>query len=215
MAEVKHGMDLLLSQYKNSPNLKKYIQCFLDELDVVSSAMSDSVKYRYLADSFGVMVDDIAYIVGASRTLYGAAALGFFGYYENPAAESTGDDNNPLVGGILRSDSDRSSGDFVRTDAQLKNAIRARIVKIVSNCCIEDLIVFCDLVLGRELDMEIVEGPLKLEFKVHETLPTADRVLLSFMIPDIKPAGITAKLEDDSGNIALVYYSKDYPARVI
>jgi len=215
MAEAKRGLDMLLSQYKHSTNLKKYIQCFLDEFAEISEQMENIVKYRYLADSFGVMVDDIAYLVGASRTLYGAAALGFFGYYENPAAEGTGDDGNKNVGGILRSDSDRNSGDLVRTDAQLKNAIRARVLKNMTNCNIEDLLTFCDLVLGRELDMEIVESKLRMDFIVHETLPTADRVLLSFMLPDIKPAGITVTLKDDSGNIALVYYSKDYPAQVI
>lgn len=215
MAEPKRGLGMLLSQYKHSPNLKKYIQCFLDEFKEIEQAMKDVVKYRYLADSFGVMVDDIAYLVGASRILYGAAALGFFGYYENPAAESTGDDNRPGVGGILRSDSDRNSGDFIRTDAQLKNAIRGRIIKTVTNCCIDDLLLFCDLVVGRELDLEIVEGDLKMDFIVHGTLPTTERVLLSFMIPDIKPAGIQCTLKDDSGNIALVYYSTDYPANVI
>lgn len=212
---TKRGLDMLLSQYKHSPNLKKYIKCFLDELAEVQTALDNVVKYRYLADSFGVMVDDIAYLVGASRVLYGAAALGYFGYYENPAAESTGDDTRPGVGGILRSDSDRTSGDFVRTDTQLKSAIRARIIKLVTNCNIDDLILFCELVVGRELDLEIVEGVLELNFIVHETLSVPERVLLSFMIPDIKPGGITATLKDDSGNIALVYYSTDYPSDVI
>lgn len=215
MAEERKGLDMLLSQYKHSTNLKKYIKCFLDEFAEVHIALDDIVKYRYLADSFGVMVDDIAYLVGASRTLYGAASLGFFGYYENPAAEGTGDDSNKNVGGILRSDSDRSSGDLVRTDVQLKNTIRARIIKLTTNCKIEDIIKFSELVLGRSLDIEIVEGNLKMDIVVHETLSITDRVLLAFMLPDIKPSGITLTLADDSGNIALVYYSKDYPAKVI
>lgn len=214
MAE-KRGLSMLLSQYKSSTNLKKYIKCFLDEFSEVEQANSDVIKYRYLANSFGVMVDDIAYLVGASRVLYGAAALGYFGYYENPAAESAGDDNKPGVGGILRSDSDRSSGDFVRTDVQLKDVIHARIIKCITNCCVDDLLAFCDLVVGRTLDLEIVEGVLKMDFIVHETLSVPERVLLSYMIPDIKPAGVTATLSDNSGNIALVYYSKDYPASVI
>lgn len=215
MADKKRGLEMLLSQHKSSTNLQKYIKCFLDELAEVEQVMSDINKYRYLANSFGVMVDDIAYLVGASRVLYGAAALGYFGYYDNPAAESTGDDNRPGVGGILRSDGDRESGDLVRSDLQLKNAIRARIIKCVSNCRIDDILAFCDLVVGRSLDLEIVEGNLKMDFIVHSTLPVSDKVLLSFMIPDIKPVGITATLKDDSGNIALVYYSKDYPASVI
>lgn len=151
----KQGLNMLLSQYSQSPNLRAYIQCILDEFAEIKQANADVVKYRYLADSFGVMVDDIAYLVGASRTIYGAASLGFFGFFTNPSAYPAGDDNDPSLGGILRSDSDKESGDFVRTDAQLKNAIRARIIKIVGNCNIEQLITYVDLVLGREIDLEI------------------------------------------------------------
>lgn len=207
----KHGLDMLLSQYRQSPNLKKYIQCILDEFAEVKQAMEDTIKYRYLADSFGIMVDDIAYIVGASRVIYGASALGYFGFYSNPGAYPAGDDNNPAVGGILRSDNDRESGDFVRTDAQLKNAIHARIIKITGNCNIEQMIAYIELVIGRTLDIEIKEGHKKMDFIVHGTLSISERVLMAYMLPDFKPTGISITLKDDSGDIALVYVSKDYP----
>ena len=208
---AKHGIDMLLSQYKNSPNLKAYINCFIDEFAEVKKAIADTIKYRRLADSFGVMVDDIAYLVGASRIIYGAESLGFFGFYSNPAAYPAGDDNNPAVGGILRSDTDRESGDFTRTDAQLKDAIRARIIKNYTNCMIEDILDFCDLVLDEELDLEIVEGFQKMDFIVHRTLTVQQKILMAHMLPDIKPAGISITLSDDAGEIALVYSSVTYP----
>ena len=207
----RHGLDLLLSQYKQSTNLQKYIKCFIDEFAEVKQAMSDSVKYRYLADSFGVMVDDIAYLVGASRTIYGAASLGFFGFFTNPGAFPAGDDNDPSVGGVLRSDGDKESGDFVRTDSQLKNAIRARIIKIVGNCNIEQLITYVDLVLGREIDLEIKEGHQKMVFIVHGKLSVAEKVLMAYMLLDFKPVGISISLKDDDGPISLVYVSNVYP----
>lgn len=207
----KHGLDMLLSQYYHSPNLKKYIQCILDEFAEVKQAMADSVKYRYLADSFGVMVDDIAYIVGASRIIYGAAALGFFGFYSNPGAYPAGDDNDPTVGGVLRSDADKESGDFVRSDPQLKDAIRARILKITGNCNIEQLITYIELVIGRELDLEIKEGHQKMDYIVHGKLSISERVLMAYMLPDFKPVGISISLADDTGSITLVYGSTDYP----
>lgn len=207
----KHGVDMLLSQYSKSENLKKYINIFVSEFAEVREAMEHSIKYRYLADSFGVMVDDIAYIVGASRVIYGASALGYFGFYDNPGAYPAGDDNDPTLGGILKSDSDRESGDFVRTDTQLKDAIRARIIKIMGNCNIEQLITYVDLVLGRTVDLEVVEGHQTIDFKVHGTLSVSEKVLMAYMLPDFKPVGVTYSLEDNGGNIALVYVSKVYP----
>lgn len=206
-----HGLDMLLSQYKHSPNLKQYIQNFLDVFDEIKQVNADVMRYRYLAQAFGIMVDDVAYLVGAGRTIYGAASLGFFGFYENPGALPAGDDNNPAIGGILRSDSDKESGDFVRTDTQLKSAIRARIIKIVGACTIEQLIQYIDLVIGRTLDIEIKEGHQKMDYVVHGTLSVAERVLMAYMLPDFKPVGIAITLADDSGNIALVYNSMVYP----
>ncbi|QHJ79801.1 MAG: hypothetical protein [Caudoviricetes sp.] len=209
---AKHGTEMLLSQYQNSPNLKAYIECFLSEFDEVKVAIADSIKYRRLADSFGVMVDDIAYLVGATRIIYGAASLGFFGFYSNPGAEPAGDDTVlPLEGGVLRSDADKESGDFVRTDTQLKGAIKARIIKTMTNCNIEDIIDFCDLVIGRSLKLEIKEGPLKMDFILHEKLSVSDKVLIAHMLPDIKPSGVSITLADTAGTIVLVYSSIVYP----
>lgn len=207
----KHGLDMLLSQYKNSPNLKMYIQCILDEFEEIHQANRDTVKYRYLSESFGVMVDDIAYLVGTSRIIYGAAALGYFGFFTNPGAYPAGDDRNHALGGILRSDADRESGDYVRTDQQLVNAIKARVVKIVGNCSIEQLIEYVELILGRTVDIEIVQGHQTLDYTIHETLSVADKVVLAYMLPDFKPVGIAMTLKDDGGNIALMTTSKTYP----
>ena len=207
----KHGTDMLLSQYQHSVNLKKYVNIFVSEFEEIRQAQADSIKYRYLADSFGIMVDDVAYLVGASRIIYGAAALGYFGFYDNPGAYPAGDDNDPTKGGVLRSDSDKESGDFVRTDVQLKNAIRARIVKIIGNCNIEQLISYVELVLGRTIDLEIKEGNQNMKYIVHGTLSIAERVLMAYMLPDFKPVGISITLADNSGNIALVYIANVYP----
>ena len=210
----KHGVNMLLSQYKNSENLKKYVSIIVSEFEEVRKVQEDSIKYRYLADSFGIMVDDIAYLVGASRVIYGAAALGYFGFYTNPGAYPAGDDHTPGVGGVLRSDSDRESGDFIRTDTQLKQAIRARIIKIMGNCSIEQLIQYVDLVMGRYIDLEVKEGHQKIDYVVHGTLSVAEKVLMAYMLPDFKPVGVAITLADDDGAIALVYGSKTYPQEV-
>lgn len=210
MAE-RHGLDMLLSQYHNSTNLRAYIKIFLDEFAEVKKAQEDSIKYRYLADSFGMMVDDVAYLVGTSRIIFGASALGYFGFYKNPQAYPAGDDNKPGFGGTLKSDLDRDSGDFIRTDAQLKDAIKARIIKIMGSCTIEQILVYIDLVLNRSLDVKLEEGGTFVQFSVNETLSIQDKVLLAYMLPNFKPVGKRFQLKDLAGTIELVYASQVFP----
>ncbi|MBG6243002.1 MAG: DUF2612 domain-containing protein [Candidatus Symbiopectobacterium sp. Dall1.0] len=203
MTNDRHGLDLLLSQYANSPNIKKYIEILVEEIDKIISVHFDIIKYRQLANAYGVQLDDIAYLVGASRIIFGASPLGYFGYYSNAQALGIGDDGNSNIGGFFMGDESEVSGDLVLVDEQLRGAIRARVVKIVSNCNINDILSFCDLLVGRSLDIEITEGEASLHLRYHGILNYSDRSLLANIIPEIKTSGVTFTLSDDMGDIEM------------
>ncbi|MBI0275399.1 DUF2612 domain-containing protein [Hafnia alvei] len=210
----KHGIELLLSQYQNSPNLKQYISLLIEEFMILRVVFAEVVKYRYLAKSFGVQVDDVAYLVGASRVIYGAAPIGYFGYYDNAQALGAGDDNDRSEGGVFKGDGDKDSNDLILNDSQLKGAIRARIIKTVTNCSINDLLLYCDLLVGRELDIEIIETPASIKVRYHGTFSLNERALMANILPDIKPVGVNTTLVDDSGNIDMRSVGKDYPVKM-
>lgn len=108
----RRGLDLLLSQYRNSPNLIKYIAVLISEVEYLKIVASQVIKSRQLPTAFGQQIDDIGDLVGRERIIYGADALGYFGYYDNPQAYTAGDDNNPFIGGVLKGDENKSSGDL-------------------------------------------------------------------------------------------------------
>lgn len=208
----RSGLDLLLSQYRNSPNLIKYIAVLISEVVVLKKVAKDVIKYRQLSFSFGQQVDDIGDLVGRGRVIYGADALGYFGYYDNPQAYTAGDDNNPFIGGVLKGDENKGAGDLVMSDNAYKNAIRARAFKTTCFANTDDVLTYIDLLLGRDVPSEIIEGDLSVNIHVHEVLSVEDKALLSNILPDIKGAGITYSLEDDAGSIDLAFISTDFPA---
>lgn len=197
--------DLLLAQYKDSPNLAAYIGCFMAEVDIISKAIQDTINLRYLADATGKQLDVIGEIVGIGRIFYGAAALGYFGYYDDPqsATPSIGDAFNSNVGGVYKSVTDRDSADYVMDDATYKKAIYAKIVKNMTNCCIEDVLLYIDLVIGFSCDTEIVESSCNVDIYVHEDLNQLQRISLSLLISGVRPVGVSMTLRDNYGFITI------------
>lgn len=196
---------MLLAQYKDSPNLAAYIGCFMAEIDIISKAIQDSINLRYLADAFGVQLDVIGEIVGIRRIFYGAAALGYFGFYDDPqsAVPSIGSASDSTIGGVYKSITDRPSADYVMDDTTYKRAIYAKIVKNMTNCCIEDVLLYIDLVVGEVCDTEIVETSCNVSIYIHENLNQLQRISLSLLISGIRPVGVSMQLRDNHGVIAV------------
>lgn len=196
---------LLLMQYKSSPNLSAYINCFLQEVDIVNKAIEDSINLRYLSDAFGKQLDVIGEIVGIGRIFYGAASLGYFGFYNDPqsASPSIGDAFAPTIGGIYKSITDRNSADYVMDDVTYKKAIYAKIIKNMTNCCIEDVLLYIDLVIGFSCDTEIKEGNSHVDIYIHESLTQLQRISIGLLINGVRPICTSMTLRDNHGTIVI------------
>lgn len=65
------ALDRLISQYKNSPNLKAYISIFTDQLQELEDAGFDLLNFRDLDSAYGAQVDLLARVVNAERDTAG------------------------------------------------------------------------------------------------------------------------------------------------
>lgn len=197
---------MLLMQYKDSPNLYAYINCFLQEVNAVSKAIQDSINLRYLADATGAQLDVVGDLVGIGRVFYGAAPLGYFGFYDDPqsAIPSIGSVTDMTVGGVYKSITDIGAADFVMDDVTYKRAIYAKIIKNRTNCCVEDVLQYIDLITGQVCDTEIVETHCFSTIYIHEDLNQLQRIALSLMISGMRPICFGMSLRDNHGTIAIV-----------
>ncbi len=188
---------LIISQYKDSTNLKDYIKAFVKPIEEIKVANVDSINSRSIDMATGESLDKIAKVVGEDRVVRGAAALGFFGFDDNPSALG-------LSEGIFYSYGDKTTDDLVMSDPLLRSAIRARIIKNTSGGKIEDILKFCDLITDSELNTELTETKGGVHLRFHETLTPSARLLLSIRIRQITSVGVLVTLEDDTGTIEVV-----------
>ena len=202
---VTRADKLIISQYNLSTNLHKYIECFTIVFNDVLQAAIQVATQRYLDYASGQQLDVIGIIVGQPRQLAGSKPLGYFGYYDNAQAQdpSVGNDYNATIGGILKGDLDKDSAEFILTDDDYINVIKAKILKNSSNCTVDDVIEYVNLIVGRKVDLEIIESETEnaAHLRYHEKLSATDKAILSSTIKQMKVGGVRYTMEDNGGII--------------
>lgn len=203
LAPTEQLMDLLLIQYRNSPNLIKYLECYAEEADEVYQALVDSYEKRYYDKASGERLDVIASIVGASRTLEGVVIAGDFGYLQVAEARGMGRMDTPGLGGPLRSIKAEGVEDIALTDARLRNWIDARIIKNRTACNTEDVIAFFKLLLNDpELGIQITNpAPATAVITLTRRLSIYEAALVTSLGAHVKPVGVKYIVQDTRGII--------------
>lgn len=199
-------VDKMLWQYRGAENLQAYIKALAYEIDAITKATEDTINLRYLADAFGYQLDVIGEIVGQGRVFYGAASLGYFGFYDEPqsAVPSIGDIFDVTVGGIYKGLGDKDSGDLVLGDEAYRRSIYAKIIQNGSNCRINHMLTFIDLITGVTCNTEITEpNPCEVHINIKEDLTQPQRINASLLLPNLRPVGVKMTAEDNYGVITL------------
>ena len=64
----ERAQNLLIEQFKNSPNLKKLLEIYVDELQEIEDALAEIMESRNLETTIGAQLDIVGERVGENRT---------------------------------------------------------------------------------------------------------------------------------------------------
>lgn len=195
--------ETLLTQYKNSPNLTAYLKCFADEAQEIYELVDQCTYLRYYDVAEGAQLDVVGQLVGATRLLKGVVVSGNFGYLEVAEALGMGRQDDPSLGGPLRSINDELIQDITLTDELFRNWINARILKNSTRCNTEDCITFFKLLLNRPtLSVEVVRHKnAGVTITLHAKLSPHEAALVKSLGQHIKPFGVEFIVQDLRGVI--------------
>lgn len=205
-------VDILIWQYKDSPNLQNYIKAFVGEIDILVKAIEDTINYRYLADAYGYQLDIIGEIVGIGRIFYGASPIGYFGFYDDPESKvpSIGSYYDRTLGGVYKGRGQLDSNDLILDDSSYRNIIYAKIIQNSTNCRIEHVLTFIDYVVGMQCDTEITEpSPNNALITIHENLGQLQRVGIGLTMNMVRPTGVKFVVQDNRGIIDTTPYTNE------
>ena len=203
---TQRAVNLLMQQYPSSPNLIKYVEILMSPWEALYKVNNDLKTLRSIDSSFGIQLDHIGEVVGQKRIYPGAAPLGYFGFFAEPTTYGPGETADPTVGGALRGTGELESGDLVLSDEDYKRALKARIFRASSNCNINDMYAFLEIIIGQTLDLSIEEDatyPIT-NITYTGTFSLLNKAVLSQILTGIKPIGTQMNLFDGNGVIPLV-----------
>ena len=190
-------------QFRTSPNFLEYMKCFVDELNDTYHVLLDVISKRYYGTAIGKQLDVVGDLVGADRVLRGVVLAGNFGYLETAESLGMGRNDDPSLGGPLRSVYDAGVQDIVLDDPLFYNWIDARIIKNNTACNIEDIITFFKLLINSQSTKIQVEepAPKQLKITIHARLSVYDAALVRSLAQHIKPVATGFFVQDLRGEI--------------
>lgn len=191
----------LATQFKESTNLISYIRTLLLEADNLEQVFCDLLEKRWIETAEGAQLDILGSIVGQSREFIDAEIFEYFGFFDNPQAQSFGSVDNPSLGGRFKLVGEPTTGIRQLTDEEYRLFIKTRISRNSTSSTPEQIISQIRYIFDSPLVL-FVDGDTKYEISIGRRLGLNEKSILfdTDIIP--KTAGVQATYvaEFDSNN---------------
>ena len=117
-------LEMLLTQYQNSPNLIEYIKAFVEELDYLLEETKKVQLGRYIQNASGAQLDVIGIILQQSRNLNIPTV--WFGFQGASPIAGMADEAIPANGGVFRSEDSEGFTITPLDDPKYRNVLLCR-----------------------------------------------------------------------------------------
>lgn len=193
----------IATQFRESVNLKAYLDAFLRESNELEEAIIDLIEKTGLEEAFGETLNIIGIIVGQERGSIPIVLDVYFGFKGSIGGDTFSTIGDPSVGSNLRSISDIEFTRVVQDDETYRRFIKSKIAKNHSQGTREEAIFSALQIVDSDTQLQVLEEKLKCIFKFSGTLSDSDKLLLleSDLIP--KPITVSINYEDDDGKFFL------------
>lgn len=191
----------LATQFRESTNLIAYIKALLIETDTLEQVFCDLLEKRWIDTAEGVQLDILGAIVGQSREFVDAEIFDYFGFADNPQAQSFGTLIDTGIGGRFRIIGEAITGIRQLTDDEYRKFIRARITRNSTKSTPEDIIAQLRFIFESPLIL-FVDGDTNYEVSIGRVLTLNEKSILTNTDIVPKTAGVRATYvtEFDSSN---------------
>ena len=189
------GLNRLVSQFQDSPNLRGLISALINGFDGLDETQNDLLTLRSVDTAQGVQLDGVGEIVGLLRpkTINDS---GRFGFEDDPTARGFGDINDPSLGGNWF---DSETTLFFVDDDIYRLLIKAKIIKNSTAMTVDDTLRLISFVFNTEVRYFLHEN-LKPIYHIGKLLSDFELELLETFPTLIGKDTVNYELMYDNGN---------------
>lgn len=182
----------LATQYRESVRLIAYIKSLLYEADTLERVFKDLLEKRWIETAEGVNLDILGSIVGQTREFIDAEIFEYFGFADNPIAQSFGTLSDPGIGGRFIEVGESTTGIRLLSDDEYRTFIKARIVRNATSSTPEEIIAQLRYLFDSPLILirEGLEASYEISIGKRLTLNKKSIIEQTDIVP--KTAGVSA-----------------------
>lgn len=176
---IAQVFELLIEQYKNSPNLKKILEPFAAQLTELDDAVNDLLTLRSFLTARGEQLDVIGRIIGLPRPQLEVVPDDAFAFDGATEGAGFGTVNDPDVGGVFVGLEPLDT--IFAPDSLYRDLLRARIVFNNTNATLDDILRFMEFTFGVGVTVENSVGFIGVTS--HTPLSREQRQFMSASFP--------------------------------
>lgn len=182
----------LATQYRDSVKLIAYIRALLYEADTLEQVFRDLLEKRWVDTATGVNLDILGSIVGQTREFIDAEIFEYFGFADNPIAQSFGTLLDPGIGGRFIEIGESTTGIRLLSDDEYRVFIKARIVRNTTSSTPEEIISQLSYLFESALILLVEFGEASYQISIGKLLSLNEKAIITSTNIIPKTAGVTA-----------------------
>ena len=181
--------ELITSEHRDRPKFSAMVKAVADPFGGVFDFCQSLYGYFDLDTAEGEQLDIIGLWVGQSRLIPGVLIVGYFGFEDQVAALTYGEEGNASIGGRFYNEGEPVSGSSILDDPEYRLILRAKIVRNHAKGTTADIIKALTFMFDAPA---IVDDPGTMAIGVYigRNLTLVERALLTQLDILPRPAGV-------------------------
>ena len=180
---------LITSEHNTKPDFMAWVDTLCGSAASITASILAIPAAFDLDNAVGAQLDVVGQWVGQARTVNAVLIVGFFGFDDDVAAATFGEEGNISIGGPFYEEGAPFEGSTVLGDTDYRTVLRARIVRNQSHGTLADIENALEFIFGSPAQVADA-GTNSLAVTVVNPITPTDQSLLRTLDILPRPAGV-------------------------
>lgn len=181
---------LITSEHNQKPNFTAMVRAVTGTFGSIQDFDKTLPLAFDLDTAEGAQLDQIGLWVGQTRLIPGVLLVEFFGFQDNPAALSYGEEGNPSVGGRFYNEGEPIDATSLLADPEYRLIIRGRIVRNHAKGRTSDFIQAINFMFQSQSVIDDMFNDMQIGVYIGRPLNLVERAIILNLDILPRPAGV-------------------------
>lgn len=181
--------ELITSEHRDKPKFRAMVQAVSGAVAGAGDVLASLPQVFDIDTAGGEQLDIVGLWVGQSRVIPSVLLVQFFGFENNPAALTFGEENAPQIGGRFFNEGEPIDGSTVLADPEYRTILRGKIVRNHAKGKTDDLVRAISFMFSAPCVIEDT-GQMSIGVFIGRPLTLVEQAIVTQLDILPRPAGV-------------------------